>query len=79
MTIKANIRALFNLIIHGANKMPLINKKETPKPKTWAKMTKGEKANIVRNHTQMVLKDIERSPHEVLNELAIHFGVGIQS
>jgi hypothetical protein len=59
--------------------MPLINKKEIAKPKTWAKMTKGEKANIIRGNTKLILKDIERSPHEVLNELAIHFGVGIQS
>tara|TARA_B110000444_G_C18769227_1_gene561624 strand:+ start:1108 stop:1347 length:240 start_codon:yes stop_codon:yes gene_type:complete len=79
MTIRLTARAFYNLAIHGANKMPLINKKETPKPKTWAKMTKGEKANIIRTNTKMVLKDIERSPHEVLNELAIHFGVGIQS
>ena len=39
----------------------------------------GEKANLIRGNTKLVLKDIERSPHEVLNELAIHFGVGIQS
>ena len=79
MTIRLTARAFYNLAIHGANKMPLINKKETPKPKTWAKMTKGEKANIIRTNTKMVLKDIERSPHEVLHDLAIHFGVGIQS
>ena len=59
--------------------MSLINKKETPKPKTLAKLTKTEKANLIRTNTKLVLKDIERSPHEVLNELAIHFGVGIQS
>lgn len=59
--------------------MSLINKKETPKPKTWAKYTKIEKANLIRVNTKLVLKDIERAPHEVLNELATHFGVGIQS
>ena len=79
MTIRLTARAFYNLAIHGANKMPLINKKETPKPKTWAKYTKTEKANLIRTNTKLVLKDIERSPHEVLNELAIHFGVGIQS
>jgi len=58
--------------------MALINAK-VEKPKTWAKMTKGEKATIIRKATELRLQDIERSPHSLIDELAIHFGVGIQS
>lgn len=50
--------------------MSLINKKETPKPKTWAKLTKVEKANLLREATATVLKDIERSPHSLIDEVA---------